>query len=99
MALPQVDNQTAALVRAALARATRDGIDPVRALDREGLVAHPARRLQERRELILKVASALDEATMAQLAGTGVRIPGNALDTRRMIVAWLRAMATAPAKE
>lgn len=89
-----IDAQTAARVRDCLQRCARDGVDPARALDREGLLHHPVLDFQIRKNMVLKAASALEDATLAQIA-RDVRIPSTALDTKRLIVKWLRGMAEA----
>lgn len=88
----RIDPQTAARVRACLDRCQISGADPVQALDQLGLLMYLDRANQFQRESLELVASILEEATLKSLAHPA-QVPANALDTKKLIVEWLRQFA------
>lgn len=94
----KIDPETAARVRACIIRCQRNGADVVRALDELGLLWHPAKALQAGQEFMAARLSAAEEATLKSLAHPAP-VPANALDAKRLVIAWLRKAAGATLKE
>lgn len=89
---PPADSTTAALVRACLDRCARNGGDPVRALDREGLLHHPKLVTWMEQRLLERVAGVLREMTVAQIAAPQ-RVPATALDMKNAVVQLIEGWA------
>lgn len=92
MSRPLADAETAARVRACLDRCAKNGGDPVRELDRLGLLTFPRQQQYVEQAVLLRAAAALDEATVAQIAAPN-RVPATALDMKNAAALWLRSIA------
>jgi hypothetical protein len=83
----EVMEQTRRVLRVARER----GVDPVVALDDAGLLLHPALRASLIAQAMDNIADLIDEASVKQLVPTGERMPATPLDTKRIIVGWIRS--------
>ena len=86
----QVMEQTRRVLKVAQDR----GVDRVLALDDAGLLLYPALRAAIIAHALDDIADLIDEATVKQLVPTGDRMPTTPLDTKRVIVGWLRLQVT-----
>lgn len=88
------DLDTLQRVRVVLAEAMEKGWDPAEALDRAGLLDHPAKKDAGVKAALVGAARMLDEYQVAQLAAeVSMRMPQTALDTKRLVVSWLEHTA------
>ena len=89
----QIDQSTAADVRALLKRAAARSKDPVLALDELGLLSYPARTRATMAAALREAAQLLDELTVRQLAGVD-RQATSPVDMKRQIGEWLLMSAS-----
>jgi len=80
--------------RRVLKVAQERGVDRVLALDDAGLLMYPARRLQIAKDILTQVTDLIDEASVRGLTPRTQRMPATPLDTKRVIVSWLRDQVT-----
>lgn len=96
MARPKADEVSLQQVRRVLAEAMGRGADPAEALDRAGLIMHPALANYVAQEALSELAKVLDEIQVKQLAKVlGQRMPTSPLDTKRYIAEWIRQASKA----
>lgn len=96
MARLRADEATLQQVRGVLAAAMETGLDAAEALDRAGLIMHPALVNYVAQEALSELAEVLDEIQVKQLAKVlGQRMPTSPLDTKRYIAEWIRQASKA----
>jgi hypothetical protein len=66
------------------------GVDRVLALDDAGLLLHPALRVEIAKQILTQVTDLIDEASVRGLTPRTQRMPATPLDTKQVIVGWLR---------
>lgn len=90
----RADLDTLQRVRAVLADAAQRGLDPAETLDQAGLLDHPVKTAAGMKATLTGTARMLEEYQVSQLARvTGQHMPTTALDTKRLVVAWLDDVA------
>lgn len=97
--LLRIDGPTAAQVRACITKSGQRGSDVVRALDDLGLLWHVAKQRLVQADTLDQAAGLLEHLSMRDLAATvipgvprnAIRLPTSPLDTKNLIVQWLRA--------
>lgn len=88
------DLDTLQRVREVLANAMEKGWDAAEALDRAGLLDHPAKVAAGMKATLTGTARMLDEYQVSQLATiVSARMPMTALDTKQLVVRWLEHTA------
>jgi len=97
--MQRIDGPTAAQVRACITKSAQRGSDVVRALDELGLLWYPGKQDQVTAAVLGSAAKLLEQLSMRDLAATvipgvprnSIRLPTSPLDTKSLIVQWLRA--------
>lgn len=93
MARLMPDEQIVEQARQVLRVARERGVDPILALHDAGLLWFPARELELRAEVLADAADKIEATTVDQLTGRTYGAP-TALDTKGILVIWLRQAAT-----
>jgi hypothetical protein len=91
MATKRPSEEVMEQTRRVLKVARERGVDPVLALDDAGLLLHPALRVEIAKQILTQVTDMIDEASVRGLTPRTQRMPATPLDTKQVIVGWLRA--------
>ena len=92
MAKPRADQETLDKVHRVLADAAARGVDPALALDDAALLWTDRRYREAVAASVTVLATLLDETALKQIAA-GERMPTSPMDTKRLIIGWLRKRA------
>lgn len=94
MGQPTPSEEVKEQARRVLKVAQQRGVDRAVALHDAGLLLFPQLRAAIIAQALDDIADLVDEASVKQLVPTGDRMPTTPLDTKRVIVGWLRVQVT-----